>query len=356
MGSSGTSRLVCILAGWLLVCAVPARAGDVLYLQLGAGASGEHAFILGGLIASALSNPPGLRPCGDGGGCGVPGLIVMASGSDGGVETLRRLGAGSFDAVLADADMAALAARGAGPFAGRAVAAVRALARVGEDDLQVVARAGSGLRRLADLKGRRVAVGTRGSAAAYHAGLLLAAAGLEGRVRLRFQRASEAADALTAGRLDAIILTDSLPSPTVAALAEHQAVVLLPVPPRVAAAMRRREPLLRPALIPAGAYAGQADGVPTLAVGLDLLVGARLPETLAEAMCAALWHPDSRALLAQSHASLPDPAQAASGLGVPLHPGARRYYADHGLLPVTDHGPLPVTDHGPLPATKKETP
>ncbi len=331
MGSSGRVRLLCLLAGWLLFCAVPARAADLRYLQLGAGPSGEHAFVLGGLIASVLSNPPGLRPCGEGGVCGVPGLIVVASGAEDGVATLRRLGAGSFDAALADADMAALAARGAGPFAGRAEPSLRALGRVGDDVLQVVVRAGSGLRRLADLKGRRVAVGARGSASAYHAGLLLAAAGLDGRVRLRALRGPDAADALAAGRLDAVILTDALPSPAVAAVAEHLKIALLPLPPSVSAVLRRRDPLLRPAQIPAGAYPGQTEGAATLAVGLDLLVSARLPEALAGAMCTALWHPDSRAFLAQSHAGLPDPAQAAEGLGVPLHEGARRCYAGEAV-------------------------
>ena len=63
-----------------LVLALPASGDDAHYLRVGTGPPGETHFPLGSLIASAISAPPGL-PCTHAGGCGVPGLIAVASSS-----------------------------------------------------------------------------------------------------------------------------------------------------------------------------------------------------------------------------------------------------------------------------------
>ena len=52
-------------------------AQDVKFFKIGTGGTGGTYYPIGGLIANAVSNPPGSRPCDKGGSCGVPGLIAI---------------------------------------------------------------------------------------------------------------------------------------------------------------------------------------------------------------------------------------------------------------------------------------
>lgn len=70
-----------IFAGTLLAAATAltpvAQAADMQFFRIGSGSAGGSYFPIAGLIANAISNPPGSRPCDKGGSCGVPGLFVF---------------------------------------------------------------------------------------------------------------------------------------------------------------------------------------------------------------------------------------------------------------------------------------
>ena len=55
---------------------LPAAAQDITFFRIGTGGTAGTYFPIGGLIANAISNPPGSRACAEGGSCGVPGLVV----------------------------------------------------------------------------------------------------------------------------------------------------------------------------------------------------------------------------------------------------------------------------------------
>ena len=56
----------------------PARAQDVTFFRILTGGTVGTYFPIGGVIANAISNPPGSRPCSEGGSCGVPGLVATS--------------------------------------------------------------------------------------------------------------------------------------------------------------------------------------------------------------------------------------------------------------------------------------
>src|SRR5258705_12613241 len=56
---------------------------DITFFRIGTGGTAGTYFPIGGLIANAISNPPGSRACADGGSCGVPGLVATAVASNG---------------------------------------------------------------------------------------------------------------------------------------------------------------------------------------------------------------------------------------------------------------------------------
>src|ERR1700732_1815234 len=75
--------------------ALPAAAQDITFFRIGTGGPAGPYFPIGGLIATAISTPPGSRTCADGGSCGVPGLVATAVASNGSGNNVPRIAAGS---------------------------------------------------------------------------------------------------------------------------------------------------------------------------------------------------------------------------------------------------------------------
>ena len=69
-------------------------AQDVKFFKIGTGGTGGTYYPIGGLIANAVSNPPGSRPCDKGGSCGVPGLIAIAVSTNASVANANAIQAG----------------------------------------------------------------------------------------------------------------------------------------------------------------------------------------------------------------------------------------------------------------------
>jgi TRAP transporter TAXI family solute receptor len=333
MGLRKTSLLIAAM----LLAGPPAWAETLRYLQIGTGPPGETHFQLGGLISSAISNPPGLRACGRGGGCGVPGLISMASASSGSVANLQDIAAKRLDAAVVQADLALFAYQGREPFAAQPLKGLRSIARIGTDMIQLVVRQGGRIKSLKDLKGKRVSLGEKGSGTLVHARMLLAAAGLsENDLKLEPLRVTEAATALASGKLDAFFVMDSVPSPTLAQLAAQTPISLLALEKPVVEAMRKADPLLHEDEIPAETYAGQAQPLMTLSVAVSLVTSDRMSDDLAEGITRALWSPATQQLL-KDGGVVPgrDPATlgtALNGIALPLHPGAAKVYVEKGVI------------------------
>jgi TRAP transporter TAXI family solute receptor len=330
-------RKITLLILAMLVAAPPAWAEALHYLQIGTGPPGETHFQLGALISSAISSPPGLRTCGKGGSCGVPGLISMASASKGSVFNVQEIAAHRLDAAVVQADIALMAYQGKGPFDGQPIRSLRSIARIGSDLLQVVVRQGGRIKTLRDLKGKRVSLGEKGSGTLVHARMLLAALGLsEADLKIETMRSVEAADAMAAGKLDAFIVFDAAPCPAVAELAGTMPIALLPLDKSVVEVLRKADPLLHDDEVPQGSYTGQDNALDTVSVAVSLVASDRLSDDLAEGITGSLWSPSTQQLL-RDGGVVPgrDPATlgtALNGLALPLHPGAAKFYVSKGAI------------------------
>ena len=88
-----------------------ASAQEMRFFKIGTGGTGGTYYPIGGLIANAVSNPPGSRPCDKGGSCGVPGLVAIAVSTTASVFNANAIQAGSLDAGLAGAQTVVQATR-----------------------------------------------------------------------------------------------------------------------------------------------------------------------------------------------------------------------------------------------------
>ncbi|MEL7978136.1 TAXI family TRAP transporter solute-binding subunit [Isoptericola sp. F-RaC21] len=253
-------------------------------------------------------------------------LPVEVDQSGGSVENLESLDAGTAQVAFSAADAARDAVAGEGEFT--EPLDVRALARVYDDFLHLVVPAGSDIRSIDDLRGKRVSLGAPQSGTALIAHRLLAAADVpagdltDARLGL-----DDSIDALRAGDVDAFFWSGGLRTPGLTALADDQPVRLVPLGDLVEEVRSRYGSGYRHGIVPEGMY-GSSKVVETLAVPNFLMVRADMPDAEARTLVSTLF--DARGQIATqvpSAANL-DRVRAIFTDPVELHPGALQYYRD----------------------------
>jgi TRAP transporter TAXI family solute receptor len=337
--------------GWMLVLGGMTIAGALLpvpeaaaqqerqqpirFFRIGTGASGGTFFPIGGLLASAISSPPGARPCDKGGSCGVPGLIAVAQSTEGSVENIGLILKGQLESGLCQADIAYAAYKGLGRFAREPGGdKLRAIASLYREAVQIVVRADSGIQSVADLKGKRVSLGEAGSGSLLDADAILAAYRLRERdLQAKFLKPGEASDALREKRIDAFFLVASVPVLTLTELAEAVPIRLLPVSAAALARLGQSHSFFGHIAVPAGSYKG-VPAAETVSITAEWITTAEMEDELVYGITKALWAKSTRKLLESGH---PEGAQiqldtALEGIAIPLHPGAERFYREAGLI------------------------
>lgn len=330
------AALAALLAA-VLCLALPAapRADDPpRFLRIGTGEAASTEFLVGNALAEVLRAAFAAEACAAP-PCPAEPPLPVAQLSSGALANLRDLEAGWLEAALVQADVAHLAFTAGGPFAeGPARVNLRAVASLYPQALHVVVLRRGRIGRLEDLRGRRVALGERGSGTGWAAGRVLAAHGL-GRDDLEARDLAPglAVERLAAGKLDAVFALGGLPVSAIAALADIAEVRLLAVDAADLDPEADGPAFYSAATVPAGVYRGVGETA-TVAVAAQLLVRADLPDELVYRLTQALWRADSLARLAAAHPQgvRIRPETALADLAVPLHPGAERYYREAGLL------------------------
>jgi uncharacterized protein len=161
------------------LAASPTPAQDITFFRIATGGTAGTYFPIGGLIANAISNPPGSRTCSDGGSCGVPGLVATAVASNGSVANVSAIASGSAQSGFTQSDVAYWAYNASGIYDGRPkVDVLRAIANLYPESFHLVARKGAGIKTIKDLNGKRISLDEPGSGTLVDARLILAAYGL----------------------------------------------------------------------------------------------------------------------------------------------------------------------------------
>ncbi len=334
----GLLRAAALALAFLAVAPAQQRdtlAQDVRFMRVGTGSTSGTYFPIGGLIAAALSNPPGSRACEQGGSCGVSGLILVAQSTNGSVANVTAIQAGTIESGFSQADIAYWAYSAKGRFEGQEpMSDLRAIANLYPEAMHLVVDSTAGIFSLADLKGKRVSLDREGSGTRVGGLLVLEAFGLSpDDMKILDLPPGAAADALVAGQLDAFFLIAGTPAEAVLQLAGTKPVSLLPISGEGAQQLSENYPYFTPDYIPPGVYpnVGAAE---TLSVGAQWLVNAKVDEELVYQLTKALWHENTRKLLDSGHPKgrFIKLETALQGLAVPLHPGAARFYEEAGLL------------------------
>jgi TRAP transporter TAXI family solute receptor len=310
-------------------------AQELKFFTIGTGGTAYTYYPVGGMIANAISKPPGSRECGKGGSCGVPNLIASAVSSRGSVDNVNAIISGLRNSGFAQSDVAYWAYTGTGTMEGKEPAKeLRTIAALFQEHIHLVALKKSNINSVKDLKGKRVSLDEPGSGTYVDAKLILESNGLStSDVKAEALKGKAATDALRNGKVDAIFVVAGFPTGAIVELASAVDVKLVPIDGAGAKALTSKYGFFSQSPIPSGTYEG-VDEVNTVAVGAQWFTSAKEDNELIYQITKALWNKESRKLMDVGHAKgkTITPATALSGVGVPLHPGAEKFYKEAGLL------------------------
>ncbi len=330
------------LMGAALLGAVVATAGasaqEMKFFRIGTGGAGGTYFPIGGIIANAISNPPGSRACDEGGNCGVPGLVAMAQSTNASAHNVNAIQAGQMEAGLSGAATLHFAYNGIGKFEGNAKPDLRVVANLYPEDLHLVLPKGGSLDGVADLKGKRVGIAQAGSGTQIAVELII---GDHGVNRDNIEEAelnnAQSAERLADGQLDAYFYAAGTPVAAMIQLDNTKGMELYSFTEEEVAQANETVPYYIPSTIPAGTYPGVTYDVNTVAVSGIFVTNANQDEDLIYEITKAMWSDTARKLLDNGHAkgkviTLETALDGIEGIGVPLHPGAERFYKEIGML------------------------
>ena len=198
--------------------------------------------------------------------------------------------------------------------------------------IQIVASEDSGIKTLADLKGKRLSVGAAKSGTELNARAILKAGGITYKdlAKVEYLPFGESVELMKNRQLDATLQSAGLGVASIRDLASSVKIVIVPVPKDVVAKVG--SPVYLPTIIPAGTYTGQTSDVETAAIPNFLITHSKVPDEVAYQMVKAMYDNLDTLYAAHNAAKAIKLENALAGMPVPLHPGVERFYREKGLI------------------------
>jgi hypothetical protein len=292
------------------------------FFRIGTGGTAGTYYPVGGMIANAVSQPGK--------------IVVSAQASNGSVANVTGIAGGAIESGFTQADVASWAYTGKGVYEGKGnVPGLRLIANLYPESVHLVVRKGLGIKSVADLKGKRVALDEPGSGTLVDARIILAAYGLkDADIKAEYIKPNQAGDKMKDGALDAFFFVGGAPAGAIAELASAGGGIdLVPIDGPQADAIRKSDTFFSSDLIADGMYKG-IGATRTLAVGAQWVTSDKADANTVYEITKALYGDAAQKALAAGHAKgkFITKENAVKGAGIPFHPGAERFYKEAGLL------------------------
>jgi TRAP transporter TAXI family solute receptor len=300
-------------------CIASAQAQNI---SIGTGGTGGVYYPMGGGIAAVLSKY-------------VQGMEATAEVTGGSVDNLKLIASGKPYVGFSMADAALDAERGVDKFKSGKVP-LRTLAVLYPNRMHVVTIEGTGITRIADLKGKRVSTGSPGSATEVMAFRIIEAAGLDKDRDMTRERLSvaESVNAIKDRKIDAFFWVGGLPTAAVTDLANTPGIKIKMIDHAdlVPAMNRKYGNLYVEDVIPKSVYKGMdADNHQATVMNI-LVVHQSMDDRTAYNIVKAIFeHRDELIRVHKEAENIRLENQKAAATPVPFHPGALKYFAEKGV-------------------------
>jgi len=290
-------------------------------ISISTGGTGGVYYPLGGGMANILSKY-------------LPGLSATAEVTGGSIDNLKLIGAGKSEVGFTMADSGYDALQGNDKFKDAKVNA-RTLAILYPNRLHVVTIEGTGITKLADLRGKRVSTGSPGSGTEIMAFRMLEAVGIDKDKDIKKERLSvaESVNALKDRKIDALIWSGGVPTAALTDLAATPGVKIRLIDHGDAAeAMNKKYgPLYIKGTIAGKAYSGQDAPTSNVDVWNLLVTNDKMSDDMAYKIVKTLFEKKPELVAVHRDAESMTLENQAIATPVPFHPGARKYFEEHGI-------------------------
>lgn len=315
------ARSLCLgLVGWLCLIAAPAIQAQQTFINVLTGGQSGIYYPLGVALSQAYGKV-------------LPSAKISVQATKASAENLNLLQQGKGEVAFALADAVSDAWKGDAEAGFKTpLKKLRAASGLYSNYIQIIANAESGIKSIADLKGKRISVGAPKSGTELNARAILKAAGLSYKdfAKVEYLGFGESVELMKNRQLDVTLQSVGLGAASIRDLAVSINIVVVAIPPDVVGKVG--DPAYQAATIPADTYNGQKAPVPTVAVKNILVTHEGVPADTVYAMTKSMFDNIDGMVAAHTAAKGIVKSDAALGLPIPLHAGAEKYYREVGLL------------------------
>ena len=298
----------------LLAAAGAAHAQQV---RLMTGPQGGSWYPLGGAIAN-IGDKAGLK-------------VQVLPGA--GIANVKAIQGGKADLGFANSISTVDGVAGRAPFTEKATNVCN-VATLYPQYFQIVATADAGIKSLADLKGKGLAVQPKGNTAEFISQQALEVYGMkyEDMGRVSYVSYTDAVSLMKDNNAQAFTLGTTVPASAIMDLASARDISIIGFPEDKFQAMRALNPGYTKLVIPAGSYPKQTADVPTIGYATHVIARCDLDEKVVYTVLKGMV--DNQADLAAIAKAMgkTTPRMMAEDIGVPMHKGATKYYKETGVL------------------------
>ncbi len=290
-------------------------------ISIATGGTGGVYYPMGGGLAAVLSKH-------------VSGMQATAEVTGGSVDNLNLIASGKPYVGFSMVDAALDASKGKDKFEGRPVN-LRTLLVLYPNRMHVVTTEATGIKKMSDLKGKRIATGSAGSATEVMSIRLLEAAGLDPNKDVTRERLSvaESVNAIKDRKIEAFFWVGGLPTAAVTDLANTPGtkIRMIDHADAVAAMNKKYGNLYYADTIPKATYSGMAADNKMASVANILLVNANMPDDQAYKIVKAVFdHQKDLIAVHQEYANVTIAGQKQASTPIDFHPGAVKYIQEKG--------------------------
>ena len=316
-------KLIVLLLSLIMVFSMTACGGSgdgkASKMAMGTGSPTGTYYAYGGILSRYMKDKAGID--------------VTAVSTGGSKDNIQGVDIGDYQLGTVQSDVMHYAWNGTRSFAedGK-ITTFRTIAGLYAEAVQLVTT-NPNIKSVADLKGKKVSIGAPGSGVYFNAMDVLAAAGLKEKdIDPQYQNFDESADALKDGKIDAAFIVAGAPTPAITELCmTNNNVRIVPIDGAIAEKLMKDNTFYSVYKIPAGTYANQDAEVTTVTVKATLIVSADASEDDVYNLTKAIF--DNIEAITKEHAKGAELSleNATTGLTVPFHAGAAKYFKEKGI-------------------------
>ncbi|MGB7305986.1 MAG: TAXI family TRAP transporter solute-binding subunit [Burkholderiaceae bacterium] len=268
----------------------------------------------------------------------VTGVRMTAEETKGYVANIKLLQKGELEASMATSLSSYEAYTGTGNFKDGEKGQIMSWIAIAPVAMHVITLADSGVKTLADLKGKRIGMGQPGGTSMLDANAFMETLGLKAdtdfkpfRVRL-----GNMVSMLADGNLDVALWNGSFPLPPVKKLTAQRKINLIPISDGVYTKHNAAYAPYFRVSIPGKLYDGVDNPTPSFGLANGMVIQKKIPDELVYNMTKAIFENLDKLKGVHPAFGKVNKDTVLNGFGAPLHPGALKYYREIGVTGIED--------------------